>query len=225
MKSFEAKTWLRVATVVLVMGLLLFLPADTIDYWQAWVYLTIVVSASTLMTAYLMRKDPALLRRRSSGGPLSEKRVAQKIAMLIVSVGFFGTLVLPALDHRFGWSHVPLYATVAGDVLLALGYYVVFRVAKENTFASAKIELSQDQEVISTGPYALVRHPMYSGLLLTFFGTPLALGSYRGLLASALTTFAFIWRLFDEERFLAESLSGYVEYCHQVRWRLLPGVF
>ena len=225
MKNLDIKTWLRFATVVVVMGLLLFLPANTVDYWQAWVYLSIVVLGSTVMTVYLMRKDPALLKRRSSGGPLAEKRVAQKIAMLIVSVGFIGTLVVPALDHRFGWSNVAPYLTVAGDMLLALGYYIVFLVTKENTFASAKVELSQDQKVISTGPYALVRHPMYSGLLLTFCGTPLALGSYWGLLASALMAIGFIWRLFDEEKFLVEKLHGYAEYRRQVRWRLIPGIY
>ena len=224
-KNFDIKTWLRLATVVVVIGLLLFLPANTVDYWQAWFYLTFVFSASILMTIYLMRKDPALLKRRSSDGPLAEKRVPQKIAMLIVSVGFIGTMIVPAVDHRFGWSHVALYATVAGDVLLALGYYVVFLVTKQNTFASAKVELAQDQRVISTGPYALVRHPMYSGLALSFFGTPLALGSYWGLLASVVMAIGLIWRLYDEEKFLVEKLQGYAEYRRQVRWRSIPGIF
>ena len=100
-----------------------------------------------------------------------------------------------------------------------------FLVTKENTFASAKVELSQDQKVISTGPYAVVRHPMYSGLALSFFGTPLALGSHWGLLASALMAIGFIWRLYDEEKFLVENLRGYAEYRRQVRWRLIPGIF
>ena len=225
MKNLSMTIWLRFATVAVVMGLLLFLTASTIDYWQGWVYLGIFAWASLLITVYLMRADPALLRRRSRGGPLAEKRAPQKIAMLVVSVGFIAALIVPALDHRFGWSHVPPYATAAGDVLVAIGFYAIFLVSKENTFASAKVELSQDQRVISTGPYALVRHPMYAGLLLLFFGTPLALGSYWGLLTFVLTTLGFVWRLFDEEKLLAENLPGYAEYCREVRWRLIPGIF
>jgi protein-S-isoprenylcysteine O-methyltransferase Ste14 len=134
-------------------------------------------------------------------------------------------LVVPALDHRFRWSSVPLYATIAGDALTALCFFTTFRVYRENTFTSATIELTQDQKVISAGPYAVVRHPMYAGGLLLFLGTPLALGSYWGLLAFGATLPALIWRLMDEERFLAEHLAGYVEYCGRVRWRLIPGIF
>ncbi|MGA2136000.1 MAG: isoprenylcysteine carboxylmethyltransferase family protein [Bryobacteraceae bacterium] len=225
MKTVSMRMWLRSSTVAVVMGLLLFVPASTIDYWQAWAYFGIFVGASLSITLYLMRKDPALLKRREEGGPLAEKRAPQKIAMLFVSVGFTAALIVPALDHRFGWSHVRPNATVAGDVLVALSFYIIFLVSKENTFASARIEVSQDQRVISSGPYALVRHPMYVGLLLLFFGTPLALGSYWGLLTFALTLPGIIWRLFDEETLLAGNLPGYTEYCRKVRWRLIPAIF
>ena len=172
-----------------------------------------------------MKKDPALLRRRVRGGWNAEKEKTQKIAMLVVSTGFIGSLVVPALDHRFGWSRVPLYGVIAGDILTALSFYMMFLVFKENTFTSARIEIAEDQKVISTGPYAFVRHPMYAGGLLLFIGTPLALGSYWGLLAFLAALPALIWRLLDEEKFLAKNLPGYVEYCAKVRWRLIPGVF
>src|SRR5262245_3177472 len=118
------------------MGLLLFVPAGTVHYWQAWVYLAIFTAASVLTTLYLMRKDPALLERRMRGGPLAERRPVQKLIMLCTSVGFIALLVVPALDHRFGWSAVPLGGVVAGDVLVATGFYLISRVYRENTFTS-----------------------------------------------------------------------------------------
>jgi protein-S-isoprenylcysteine O-methyltransferase Ste14 len=207
------------------MALVLFVSAGTTDYWQAWVYLGIFFGASILITCYLIKNDPALLRRRLSGGPTAEKEQAQKIAMLFASVGFIALLVVPALDHRFGWSNVPLYATIAGDILTGLGFYLIFLVYKENTFTSAIIEVTPGQKVITTGPYAIVRHPMYVGGALMFLGMPLALGSYWGVLAFVAMFPALIWRLLDEERLLAANLAGYSEYCRKVRWRLVPGIF
>jgi protein-S-isoprenylcysteine O-methyltransferase Ste14 len=149
----------------------------------------------------------------------------QKIIMLFASIGFIASLVVPALDHRFMWSSVPRFAVIAGDLLTAVGFYLIFLVYKENSFTSATIEIGEDQRVVSTGPYAFVRHPMYAGGLLLFIGSPVALGSYWGLLAFVAALPALVWRLLDEERFLAKNLPGYVEYCAKVRWRLIPGVF
>ncbi len=207
------------------MALLLFLPAGTIRYWQAWVYLGIFFGASSLITRYLTRHDPALLKRRLRGGPTAEKRRTQKVIMLFASVAFIASLVVPALDYRYSWSSVPLWVILAGDTLMALSFWIVFLVYRENTFTSATIQLAENQTVISTGPYALVRHPMYAGGSLLFAGGPLALGSYWGLLAFAAALPVLIWRLLDEERFLAKNLSGYTEYCARIRWRLIPGVF
>ena len=132
-----------------------------------------------------MEKDPALLKRRLSSGPTAEKEKTQKIIMFFVSVGFIALLIVSGLDYRFGWSAVPPYAVITGDILVAVGFYIIFFVYKENSFTSATIEIAEDQEVISTGPYAVVRHPMYAGGLLYLLGTPLALGSYWGFLAVA----------------------------------------
>jgi protein-S-isoprenylcysteine O-methyltransferase Ste14 len=117
MKNLNAKAWLALASLAVVMGLLLFVPAATIHYWQAWVYLSIFTGASVLTTLYLMRKDPALLKRRMSGGPTAEKRPTQKFIMLCTSIGFIALLVVPAFDHRFGWSNVPLFVVLVGDLL------------------------------------------------------------------------------------------------------------
>ena len=142
--------------------------------------------------------------------------------MLFASLGFIGLIVFPALDHRFAWSHVPPYAALAGDVLVMLGWLAIFFVFKENTFTSATIELAPDQKVISTGPYALVRHPMYAGAFVMLLGIPIALGSWWGLLVIAAMMPALIWRLIDEEKFLARNLPGYVEYQKKVQYRLIP---
>jgi protein-S-isoprenylcysteine O-methyltransferase Ste14 len=225
MNKLNAKAWLGFVFLAIVMGLLLFLIAGTAQYWQGWGYLVVFFGASLLITLYLMKNDPALLKRRLSAGPTAEKEKSQKIIMLFASIGFIGLLVVPALDYRFGWSRIPLCAVIGGDVLVAVGFYVIFFVYKENTFTSATIEIAEGQKVISTGPYAIVRHPMYVGGLLYCFGTPLALGSYWGLLAFAGMAPFLIWRLFDEERFLSKNLPGYTEYCAKVRWRLIPGVF
>ena len=208
-----------------VMAALLFLPAGTIRYWQAWAYLAVFFGASFLITLYLAKNDRALLKRRLSGGPWAEKEPAQKIIMVFTSIGFIALMVVPALDFRFGWSTVPLPLVVAGDVLVVIGYIIIFLVYKENTFTSATIELADDQRVISTGPYALVRHPMYAGGMLYLLGTPLALGSWWGLVPFVAMMPFLIWRLFDEEEFLARNLTGYTEYRNKVRFRLVPEVW
>jgi protein-S-isoprenylcysteine O-methyltransferase Ste14 len=225
MTSLRARAWRALAMLGTAMGLLLFAPAGTVRYWQAWVYLTIFVGASALTTIYLMRKDPALLERRMRGGPAAEKRPAQRLIMLGTSIGFIALLIVPALDRRFGWSAVPLGGTVAGDVLVAIGFYLIFLVYRENPFTSATIEVSGDQRVVSTGPYAVVRHPMYASASLYLLGTPLALGSYWGFVPIAAMAPFLIWRLLDEERFLARSLPGYSDYQKRVRYRLVPFVW
>ncbi|MDB6141614.1 MAG: Membrane protein [Pseudomonas sp.] len=225
MKHLNSKAWLAVAILTLVTALLLFIPAGTILYWQAWAYWVVFTGASVLMTLYLMRKDPALLARRMRGGPAAEKQRAQKLIMLGMSAGFIALLVVPALDHRWGWSSLSLGAVIAGDALVAIGFYLITLVYRENTFASATIEVAENQRVISTGPYAIVRHPMYASALLYLFGTPLALGSWWGVVPIAAMMPFLVWRLMDEERLLARDLPGYTDYQQRVRYRLVPLVW
>ena len=225
MRNLNAQAWLSLVVLTVVMGLLLFIPAGTIHYWQAWVYLLIFMGASLLTTLYLMKKDPALLSRRMRGGPTAEKRRTQKIIMFCTSICFIALLVVPALDHRFRWSAMTLSCVIIGDVLVAIGFYFIFLVYKENTFTSATIEVAEDQKVISTGPYAVVRHPMYASALLYLVGSPIALGSFWGLLALLTMMPLLIWRIYDEESFLAENLSGYAEYKTKVPHRLIPFIW
>lgn len=225
MTNVNTKAWISLAVLAPVIGLLLFVPAGTLRYWQAWVYLSIFTGASILTTLYLIRHDPALLERRMRGGPTAERRPAQKLIMLGTSLGFVGLLVVPALDVRSGWSIVPPGLVLLGDALVIAGFYFILIVYRENTFASATIELAKDQKVISTGPYAVVRHPMYAAALPYLLGTPLALGSYWGLVVFVAMLPFLSWRIFDEERFLSRNLPGYTEYQQRVRHRLVPFVW
>jgi protein-S-isoprenylcysteine O-methyltransferase Ste14 len=225
MSSLHRRAFGGLVILVLVTGALLFAAAGTFDYWQAWAFLAIYFTLSLAITLYLMKKDPALLARRMSGGPFAEKEPSQRIIMSFASIGFIGLLVLPGLDHRFGWSQMPAYVAIAGDILVVLGWVGIFFVFRENSFSSATIELAADQRVISTGPYALVRHPMYAAALVMLLGMPIALGSWWGVLTMAVVVPAVVWRLLDEERFLARNLPGYTEYQRKVRYRLLPLVW
>jgi protein-S-isoprenylcysteine O-methyltransferase Ste14 len=207
------------------MAALLFVPAGSIDFWQAWTFLSVYFASSLALTLYLMKADPALLQRRMRGGPAAEKEPVQKIIMVFASLGFVGLLVVPALDHRFAWSQMAPTLALAGDGLVGIGWIAIFFVFRENSFTSATIELAPDQKVISTGPYALVRHPMYAGALVMLLGIPIALGSWWGILVVAAMLPALIWRLLEEEKFLGRNLAGYVEYRNKVRYRLIPAVW
>lgn len=216
--------WLAQVISFVLIGLVLFLAAGTIKYWQAWVYLVVGGISSVLLTLFVV-KDPILLENRTRFGPAAEKRGIQKVIVLCTVIPVIATFVVPGLDHRFGWSNVPWWLSLAGNLLIIVGMRMLFRVIKENSFGSATIEITDDQKVISTGPYAFVRNPMYASAALYFIGMSLALGSYWGLIASVLTILGLIWRLLDEEKFLAQNLPGYREYCAKVRWRLIPGIF
>lgn len=211
--------------LVVVMGLLLFAPAGTTRFVEGWVFMGVFFAASLAITVYLAKRDPALLERRTKAGPFSETEQSQKVIQALASVVFVSTIVVPALDHRFRWSREPLSAIIAGDALVALGFLVVFLVFRENTYTSSVIEVAAEQRVIETGPYAVVRHPMYAGALVLVAGIPLALGSLVGLFAFIPFAAIIVWRLLDEERFLASHLVGYAAYREKTRHRLVPRVW
>jgi protein-S-isoprenylcysteine O-methyltransferase Ste14 len=202
----------------------LFLSAGTINYWQAWVYLGVAAVTGILLTLYTI-KNPALLENRTKAGPTAEKRPIQKLIMWCMTLPGVAMFIVPALDRRFGWSSVPSWLSVVGDLLIMVSMWMVYRVFKENSFGSATIEIVKEQKVISTGPYAIVRNPMYSCAIVYVIAISFALGSYWGLISSILLTLGFAWRLSDEEKFLAKTLPGYTEYCAKVRWHLIPGIF
>jgi protein-S-isoprenylcysteine O-methyltransferase Ste14 len=225
LKNLYKKAFGGLLFTLLVMAALLFLPAWTLSYWQAWAFLAVFGVSAVAITLYLIEKDPKLLERRVYAGPMAEKETSQKIIQTITSISFAGLLVVSALDHRFAWTSLPPYVALAGDALVAFGFLIVFLVYRENTFASATIELAPGQKVISTGPYKLVRHPMYMGALLLLVAIPLSLGSLCGLFAIALMMPALVWRLLNEERFLVKNLPGYSQYQSAARHRLVPFIW
>src|SRR5258706_2326726 len=225
MKNLKTRAFGGLIFFLITLAALIFLSAWTLNYWQAWVFLALMSVLTFAVTLYLMINDPKLLERRVSAGPVAEKEKTQIIIQSLATVAFIAIIVLPSIDHHFMWSSVPTSIVIIGDLLIMLGFYIIFLVFKENTFTSGTIKIHKDQKVISTGPYALVRHPMYIGGLIFLLGVPLALGSWWGLLAFIPITGVIIWRLLDEEKFLVKNLSGYSEYQKKTKYHIIPYIW
>jgi len=225
MANLRARAWTGLCAVVAIMGAALFLCAGTLRYWQAFIYLLLFFSLSAAVTVDLIARDPALLERRLKGGPTAEARPVQRVIMLGASIGFLSLMVLPALDFRRHGAQVPWPLVALGDALFVIGFGFIGRVYRENSYTSATVEVARGQRVVDTGPYAVVRHPMYASALLYLLGTPLALGSYLGFAGLAFMLPFLVWRLLDEEHLLRRELPGYAEYQRRVRWRLIPRVW
>jgi protein-S-isoprenylcysteine O-methyltransferase Ste14 len=198
-------------------GLALFLPAGTLHYWQAWVFIGVFMATTMGPSFYLAAKYPAALQRRLKGGPTAETRPVQRIVMTATVLSVVAQLVLSALDHRFGWSSVRGPVVILGDVLVGVGLLVAQLVVVQNNYAAATITVEADQPLVCTGLYGMVRHPMYLGALVMMLGTPLALDSYWGFLALVPAFLALA--------VLTAELAGYDEYSRRVRHRLVPGVW
>ena len=177
--SLNTKAFGGLFFLLLVMGALIFLPAWTFNYWQAWTLLAVFGASALAVTLYLMKKDPKLLERRTRGGPVSETETSQKIIQTITAIGFVAILVVSALDYRFAWSPVAPYLPIVGEALILFGMLFIFFVFKQNSFASSTIEIAPEQKVISTGLYGLVRYPMYMGAYLIDKGQSRSLLLYR----------------------------------------------
>ena len=208
-----------------VFGLILFLPAGTLNYWQGWVFLGVFTAASTGPAIYMARTNPAVLQRRMHSGPTAESRTIQKI----VNIGFYLTLfamtVFSVFDHRMGWSAVPTWVCLLGDALLATGLGIAILVVIQNRYAAATVTVESGQTVVSGGVYKFVRHPMYVGSLIMMLAIPLALGSYWGLLFVIPGVLVLVVRILDEEKVLTHGLAGYADYTQRVRYRLAPHVW
>jgi len=217
------KILLKIALIYPVfIGLFLFLPAGSLHYWEAWVYAVVLFIPMMITVAYLAKNDPALLERRMK---MKEKEEKQKLIVRLFRLPFLLGFLIPGFDYRFNWSEVPTVLVIIANGMVFIGYLMVFLVFRENTYTSRIVEVEKDQKVISTGPYAIVRHPMYTGSILMFLFTPLALGSWWAFIVFAFLPVVLIFRIFDEERVLLKELSGYPEYCQKVRYRLIPHIW
>jgi protein-S-isoprenylcysteine O-methyltransferase Ste14 len=212
----------RFLTTFVLLPVFFFLPAGTIAYWEAWVYLGILLVSASFVLTHLFRRDPELLARRMR---TKEKHADQRLIIKLAVVPLVLAFLLPGFDRRFGWSDVPVALVLAADALVLLGYFIVFLVFTWNPYASRVVEVEPGQTVVRSGPYAVVRHPMYVGALLMYVLSPLALGSYWALIPAALNVPVFVARILTEERVLARDLDGYRDYMQATRYRLIPGIW
>jgi protein-S-isoprenylcysteine O-methyltransferase Ste14 len=218
-----------IKTVIIRFGLSLvflfamfFIPAGTLSYWHAWLYLIVLFTPLCFVVVYLLKNEPDLLvRRMNFKEPEKEQQLIIKLSYLPFLLAYF----LPGLDFRFGWSNVPVWLVILSAVLVLAGYLFVVNVFRENRYASRVVEVEKDQSVISTGPYALVRHPMYLGVAVMYLFSPLALGSYWAVIPALFTIPVLVFRLLNEEKVLARDLKGYPEYQAKVKYHLFPGIW
>ena len=213
-----------------ILGTILFIAlifgfAGTFRYWQGWLFLVVFSVCTIGFTIYLALYDKPLLERRLAAGPQHEKERSQKIIVSAIFIAFFALIVLPALDHRYGWSPVAPGVTIAGNVLIVISFLFMFWVIKVNSYAASNIRVEKGQTVIDTGPYAYVRHPMYAGAIWLFIAIPLALGAWWWTLLTIPCFPILVWRLLDEEKILRRDLRGYTEYMNKVRYRLIPHIW
>jgi protein-S-isoprenylcysteine O-methyltransferase Ste14 len=205
-----------------LLALLLFLPAGSLSFWEGWLYMGVLFIPILIVLIYLLRMDPALLERRMRTRETeSEQRAIIRVSAIFFLIGF----IIPGLDFRFGWSDVPVPAVLLANMAVLLGYILFFWTIRENSYASRVVEVEEGQKVISSGPYAIVRHPMYLGALIIFLATPLALGSYWAILAFFPSIPILGLRILNEEEMLVRELPGYREYRQKVRYRLIPFVW
>lgn len=207
---------------IVLIGLLLFLPAGTWTYWQAWLLIGLLFFPMTCVGVWLLVTSPELLAKRLIH---KEQEKTQKHVVALSGLMFIGGFVVCGLDRRFGWSDMPVWTVVVAAVLFLLGYALYTEVMRENTYLSRTIEIQDNQELIRTGSYGIVRHPMYSATLLMFLAIPVILGSWWGLLVFAVYPAIIIKRISNEEQVLAKGLKGYIDYQKEVRWRLIPWVW
>jgi protein-S-isoprenylcysteine O-methyltransferase Ste14 len=225
MDDLTKRVFTGLAKFQIALALMIVLPAWSPRYWQGWLYWLLFGILCVAVTLYFLRHDRGLIERRMQAGPRAETEPRQKLILTVASVAMIAMYIVSPLDYRFGWSFVPSWLVLTGDALVVLSFYGFFLTFRENAFAAATVRVESGQRVISSGPYAVARHPMYAAALLLFVGTPLALGSWWGLVPAAVLVATLVWRLLDEESYLARNLPGYTDYQRQVRTHLVPGIW
>jgi len=222
MKSLKKKIIIMFSMVPVILGLLILVPAGTFNYWQFYLYLAILLVPMIFVMFYFLKNDPAFLERRLKA---KEKEKEQIVIQIVFSLIFFSGFVIPGLDKRFGLSNVPVLIVIIADIVVLLGYLLIFFVFKQNSYASRVVQVEKDQKVISTGLYGFVRHPMYLGVIIMYLPTPIALGSYWGLIPMATIPLALVLRIMNEEKVLCRDLPGYKDYCEKTRYRMIPYIW
>ena len=221
MKLF-GQALIKFALGLLLVGALLFLPAGSFLYINAWLFIALLFAPMLLLGAVLLVKAPKLLEKRLNA---KETEGAQKGVVAISGLMFVIGFVVAGLDYRFGWSHVPLWAVTVAAVVLLAAYALYAEVMRENAYLSRTIEVQNDQKVVDTGLYGIVRHPMYAATLWLFLAIPLVLGSWWSLVCFLPYIAVIVVRIRNEEQVLEAGLVGYTAYQKRVRYRLIPFVW
>ena len=218
-KSLFFQAMLKFTMGLIAVGLLLFVPAGTIGYWQGWLLIGVLFVPMLIVGIVLAIKNPNLLRKRLKS---KEKVEDQKSVVIISGLMFLVMFAIAGLNIRFGWWVLSNGFVIAATVLFLLGYLLYAEVMRENIWLSRTIEVQDDQQVVDTGLYRVVRHPMYAATLLLFLTIPIILASFWSFIIMLLYIPTLVKRIRNEEMVLEQNLRGYKEYMHRVRWRLLP---
>jgi len=221
-RNLKKKVLIRFLFLFVFLGLFILLPAGTFDYWQAYTYLIILIIPMLAALTYFFNRDPQFLERRMRVREIEQQ---QKTVQIVFLFFFLAMFIISGFDRRFGWSEVPVYIVLLTDIVILFGYLFILAVFRQNSYASRIVEIDANQTVITTGLYSLVRHPMYIGFLMMYLPTPLALGSYWGLIPMLAIPSALVFRIKNEEKVLREGLPGYIEYCTKTKYRLIPYIW
>ena len=219
------QAWPRQLVFLIFMAAVLFVPAGTLDFWQAWLFLAVFAACTVVVGLYFVMHDPALVERRMKVGPVAEQEPRQRLIVSLLLAGLLLMLIVPGFDRRWHWSNVPGWLSILAEIGMVASFVLFFFVMKQNSYAAATVRVEGEQKVISTGLYGVVRHPMYMATLPLMIAIPLTLGSYWTLLLVIPLLPVLAWRLLDEERVLRRDLPGYIDYCARVRYRLIPGIW
>jgi protein-S-isoprenylcysteine O-methyltransferase Ste14 len=222
MKNLLLNGLIKFVGGIIVMGAIIFIPAGTLNFWNGWLYLGTMTVLITFVFIYLKKHDPELLKKRMQ---MHEKQKEQKLFVKISTPLFILIYIIPGLDYRFGWSHMPVWAVITATVFMILSYIMFLIVMMQNSYASRVIEIQKGQKVIDTGLYSLVRHPMYLAMSVLFPSSILVLGSYYAFIPMIFLPFLLVFRIIHEEKFLIKELPGYKEYTKKVKYRLIPFVW
>ncbi|MBQ9084556.1 MAG: isoprenylcysteine carboxylmethyltransferase family protein [Clostridia bacterium] len=207
---------------LLLVGALLFLPAGSLEYYNGWLFICLLFIPMLSLGVVLLIKSPALLQKRLS---VKEKAGTQRGVVMLSGLMFLAGFVVAGLDYRFGWSSVPLWGVIASSVVLLIAYILYAEVMRENAYLSRTVEVQENQRVVDTGLYGIVRHPMYAVTIWLFLAIPLVLGSLWALLCFLPYIPIIVVRLLNEERLLEKELDGYADYKKRVKYRLIPFVW
>lgn len=222
MQKLKVKALKMFGLAPIILGVIFFVPAGSFRFWEAWVYSAVIIIPMIFVVNYFLINDSQVLERRMQH---KEKELRQKKIVRIGNILFFIAMILPGLDYRFGLSDIPAVMVFSSDAMVLAGIFIYFLVLKENSYASRIIEVQAGQKVISTGPYSVVRHPMYSAVCIMYLFTPIALGSYWAIIPMLLIIPIIVLRILNEEETLKKDLPGYTEYVTKTRYRLIPFIW